>query len=837
MKIQKGSDLKLILDIEDIKGRPLRVEDTAHFKLYVWTANRNNYLTFNKRDILTKGNVDRIAIPDFYMNTLESGVLCYTYDYAMWDSAFNHTDCMYNKVKKVVTDIEWENCNFNEIPANPVNYQTLEYIRDLIEQEKLERERADKHFKHYLDCEYSNKLTEEVERSTAEDEALHTLIDSNKEATDASVQAVNDKLDAEIRRSTEVDLELHNLINANKTGTTTEIETATNNLNTALNNEVSRATTKENEIATNLTTELNRATAAEKQLRDTINAETDRAIERENAINSKVVEVIENLGDEIERSLEKDREHKQELDIESNRAKAEENRIDNALTVEVSRATAKENELAGTIQSEVERAKAVERDITSSLQTLKTAVAGKNTEATEAIEAESNRAKAKEAELNTAVADEIARAIAKEKVIEDALNAEIALSTNTDNQIKASVAGLTEANAELTSKVNEEIVRAVAKEAEIASNLSAEATRASAKEQEIADSVASLTSSVNTEISRSTAKDTELTKAVDDEVLRATAKENEIVASVSANANAVDAINQKIDIINGNDLGSINHAVEDSKHYTDDEIAKLKNEVGSNLNSSLTNYATKQEVDKRINDVIGTAPEALDTLGEIANVLNGNGDAIDAINGVLVGKADKADTYTKAEVDGKVATVASNLTTEQNRAVAVENKLQTDLGSEVNRAKAAEKANADAIAVIKGDKTVVGSINHAIEDAKHYTDDEVAKAVAASEVKYATKDEVGAIHIPTKVSELNNDVPYLTQHQDISHLASKADVSNAVAPYETIAGAASKYQPIGNYITQHQDISNLATKAEVKALGDKVDSAFRVDGETLVINI
>ncbi len=327
MEIKSGSDLILILDLEDIKGKPLRVEDTAHFKLYVWTANRNNFLVFNKRDIETKGNVDRIAIPDYFMNTLESGVLCYTYDYAMWDSAFKHTDCMYNKVKEVVTDIYWRNCNFNEVPANPVNYQTLEYIKDLIEEERIAREIGDKKINHYITNEYTNKLEEEIRRSNEVDIEFHKLIKENKEAGDAADKAILDKLNDEIKRSNEVDVELHKLIKQGNDDASDKIDEATDTLNTALNAEISRATTKENEIATNLTTEINRVTAeinttrdsiesesnrakaAEKLLTDTLNSETDRAIEKENAINAKVNELVENLGDEIERSLERDREH------------------------------------------------------------------------------------------------------------------------------------------------------------------------------------------------------------------------------------------------------------------------------------------------------------------------------------------------------------------------------------------------------------------------------------------------------------------------------------------------------------------------------------------------
>ncbi len=83
-----------------------------------------------------------------------------------------------------------------------------------------------------------------------------------------------------------------------------------------------------------------------------------------------------------------------------------------------------------------------------------------------------------------------------------------------------------------------------------------------------------------------------------------------------------------------------------------------------NINSELENkldkltyntdkqlLATKSDVDIRIQDIIGTAPEALDTLGEIADRLSEDSDSINAINGVLAGKANKEETYTKSEID------------------------------------------------------------------------------------------------------------------------------------------------------------------------------------------
>lgn len=806
MEIKKGSDLILILRLEDIKGRPLRVKDTAHIKIYVWTANRNNYLVFNKRDILTEGNVDRIAIPSDFMNTLETGVVCYTYDYAMWDSSFKHTDCMYNKVKEVVTDLLWENSNYNQIPANPINYQTLEYIKDLIEEERLDRIKADKHFEHFLKCEYTDKLNDEVKRSTEVDIEMLNRINSNKEATDKDIKAVTDKLNEEIRRSNEVDIEFHKLLKDNSDSTSDKIDDVTTSFTTALNTEISRATTKENEIATNLTTEINRVTAeinttrdsieaesnrakaAEKQLTDSLNAETDRAIERENAINSKVNELIENLGDEIERSLEKDREHKQEIDIEVNRAKAEENRIDTALQTEVSRSTAKDAELTSAIQSEMERAKTVEKDITESLQALKSSVANKNTEVTDALTAEINRAKAAEKELTDNLAAEVSRATAKEKVLEDALNAEITRSTDEDAVIKASIATINTDAAALSKKVDDEISRATAKENELKNSIDTVNTTVA----NVNSTLSTVSDKVDAEVTRSTNKDAELTKALSDEVTRAISKDAEHTASITA-------INQALDVINGADtvVGSINHGVADSKHYTDDEIAKLKATVGTDLTNALKDYATKTEVDNRIKDVIGTAPAALDTLGEIADKLSSNDDAVSAIVNTLSEKANSADVYTKSDVDAKVTTINSTINAEVTRATAAENKVATDLTTEVSRAKDAEKALSDKIDKINGDASVIGSIAHSLEDAKHYTDDEISKLNVS--VGNSIAEEVARA---TRAEKANADA--IVAEADRAK-AVEAEIKDSVA-------------------------ANRADIAEIRA-------GFKIEGETLVINI
>lgn len=82
---------------------------------------------------------------------------------------------------------------------------------------------------------------------------------------------------------------------------------------------------------------------------------------------------------------------------------------------------------------------------------------------------------------------------------------------------------------------------------------------------------------------------------------------------------------------------------------------------------SLVGLASTDYVDGRIQHVVGTAPEALDTLGEIADALTTNKDKIGTIineistkadrgtvENALMGKAEKANVYTKQKVDEKV---------------------------------------------------------------------------------------------------------------------------------------------------------------------------------------
>ena len=104
-------------------------------------------------------------------------------------------------------------------------------------------------------------------------------------------------------------------------------------------------------------------------------------------------------------------------------------------------------------------------------------------------------------------------------------------------------------------------------------------------------------------------------------------------------------------------------------YATKEDITKVGADVKGVENnkadkSSLIGLASTEYVDGRIKHVVGTAPEALDTLGEIADVLTTNKDKIGTIitqistkadrgtvENALMGKAEKANVYTKTESD------------------------------------------------------------------------------------------------------------------------------------------------------------------------------------------
>lgn len=101
-----------------------------------------------------------------------------------------------------------------------------------------------------------------------------------------------------------------------------------------------------------------------------------------------------------------------------------------------------------------------------------------------------------------------------------------------------------------------------------------------------------------------------------------------------------------------------------------------------------------------------------------------------------------------------------------------------------------------------------------------YVDEKVAAVDVSDQlVDYAKKTEV-----PTKISQLENDSGYLTEHQDISGLATKDEVKAVEEKIPSIDGLATQEWVEGkNYLTEHQSLNDYATKTYVGEEIKKVD--------------
>ena len=118
MIIENGSDLLLVLNLTDEKGNRIIVNTKNSFTIRVFTVERSNYLEYKKTDIVSTSDNDKLYLNSNELETLESGVIAYTYMYGVDDKNFN--DGEYNNQKTVYTDYYFKNISINTEPSNPV---------------------------------------------------------------------------------------------------------------------------------------------------------------------------------------------------------------------------------------------------------------------------------------------------------------------------------------------------------------------------------------------------------------------------------------------------------------------------------------------------------------------------------------------------------------------------------------------------------------------------------------------------------------------------------------------------------------------------------------------
>lgn len=186
-------------------------------------------------------------------------------------------------------------------------------------------------------------------------------------------------------------------------------------------------------------------------------------------------------------------------------------------------------------------------------------------------------------------------------------------------------------------------------------------------------------------------------------------------------------------------------------------------------------YQSDSEVDSRIQNVIGSAPEALDTLKELADSLGNDPDFAGTVTKELAKKANKTEVELKAnqsDVDVQVNIINDKLDTKVELLPFGESCKTIQLANHDNLSGIGTDGEGYNLAMIsKWDKADYGSprlpINlNGSEDRPTYND---TKEIALVE-------DIEGITIPTKVSELENDSDFQDDEQVDAKIQAAIDI-------------------------------------------------------------
>ena len=305
---------------------------------------------------------------------------------------------------------------------------------------------------------------------------------------------------------------------------------------------------------------------------------------------------------------------------------------------------------------------------------------------------------------------------------------------------------------------------------------------------------------INAEKQERVNADTQLSNDLTTEINRAKASENTLASNIQAEAAKRE-----------ND----DNTIKDNLNAEVTRATDKENEIKAQINVINGDSTTEGSFRKAIADVVGAAPEAYDTLKEIADKLSQNDDLHTVINEAIATKATTvalneeitrakaAEAENKAEIASEAARAkqaegnnALAIQNEESRATLAENATNEALNTEIDRAKGQESylqnlvnAKADTTA-LEGAKTeldrkISDETTRAtgVEATKASADDltaEIARAKQAEEAitsdvteklaqkadtdtlsNYALKTELPTV--PTKVSELQNDSEFIVK--------------------------------------------------------------------------
>ena len=322
------------------------------------------------------------------------------------------------------------------------------------------------------------------------------------------------------------------------------------------------------------------------------------------------------------------------------------------------------------------------------------------------------------------------------------------------------------------------------------------------KERESKERDNVLQQNIDTEKQERVNADTQLRNDLTAEVNRAKASENALSSDIQAEATKRE-----------ND----DNTIKDNLNAEVTRATAKENEIKAEVDVINGDSTTEGSFRKAIADVVGAAPEAYDTLKEIADKLKDNDDLHTAINDAIATKATTvalneeitrakaAEAENKAEIAAEAARAkevegdnALAIQNEESRATTAETAINESLNTEVERAKGQE-AYLQNLVNTKADTTALDGakiqLNKKISDetARATAEEDELRSLITTEQNRATASEKSI------ADDLNGK------------LAQKADTTALNEQVGTLNAAISAKQDAGNYIQYNDQYSNEQT--------------------------
>ena len=322
------------------------------------------------------------------------------------------------------------------------------------------------------------------------------------------------------------------------------------------------------------------------------------------------------------------------------------------------------------------------------------------------------------------------------------------------------------------------------------------------KERESKERDNVLQQNIDTEKQERVSADTQLRNDLTAEVNRAKARENALASDIQAEATKRE-----------ND----DNTIKDNLNAEVTRATAKENEIKAEVDVINGDSTTEGSFRKAIADVVGAAPEAYDTLKEIADKLNENDDLHTAINDAIATKA--TTVALNEEITRAKAAEAENkaeIAAEAARAKKVEGDNALAIQNEVSRATTAETAINEAVNTeaerAKGQEAYLQNLINtkadttALEGAKTELDKKISDEIIRATNVEATK--ASADDLADEIARANQSEASIIN--DVTEkLAQKADTTTLNEQVDTLNTAISAKQDAGNYIPYDPSVTDV----------------------------